>query len=692
MRFIYIFIFFYLFFHFDANAQSKILPKLYYAHIDKELYLPDENIWFKIYIHNPYFLDSKTSNIYVDLVDENKKLLEHQVYLTYLSCINGQIKIPNNYKFSQVNLIIYQINDQKEKINYYQKEISVLNNALIKRKGEFVKNKKVEDTPLSIKNNIFTIQKDSNEIIVHIDNENKNLNEIYFSIKGQEDTLYAKSFIIGDKNKLTIRLPKQQFSTGYYLYTFTNNRNEVVYQEWVYNLSSDHLLHPIISLDTLSFRMEGMNVWKISNLPNANLSISIVDADIPTSNKNIVSELLFNGMNNHPLTNIGHYFIDSSLVNEMAIDSMINANQTTPLSISTINENNQDNYLTLKGKIIKTSKRDVPLPKQLNIVIGSTNKKSSIIQTPINLDSSFILNKLIFYDTVFAKGILNKKEINDFKVVLTQDTSYNTPAFDFINDLSPATYKFIENEKANNLNNNSIILDSLIKKFTLQQVTVTSRPEYKLNKLDKIYAFGLFSSANAYRLDVVNDIYFQNSYDLGNYIVSQIPGISYSNNFNTMMDFDATPFSWRGSPTSIYLDEMKVSWDLVRNIPRNNIGYIKIFRPIFFGDIQKGTGGAIVIYTKKHFDGPVQFDTKESILFKGYLSSNFFLEEAIQIGEKSKQVNSTLYWDPYFVFYDDPIKNKILKFQNNNFTKRYLIKIEGIDAQGQVLYFEKIIE
>lgn len=692
MRVICIFLLIYLFFHFDANAQSKILPKLYYAHIDKELYLPDENIWFKIYIHNPYFLDSKTSNIYVDLVDENKKLLEHQVYLTYLSCINGQIKIPNNYKFSQVNLIIYQINDQKEKINYYQKEISVLNNALIKRKGEFVKNKKVEDTPLSIKNNIFNIQKDSNEVIVHIDNENKNLNEIYFSIKGREDTLYAKSFIIGDKNKLTIRLPKQQFSTGYYLYTFTNNRNEVIYQEWVYNLSSDHLLHPIISLDTLSFGMEGKNVWKISNLPNANLSISIVDADIPTSNKNIVSELLFNGMSSHPLTNIGHYFTNSSLVNQVAIDSMINAHQITPLSINTINDNNQDNYLTLKGKIIKTSKRDVPLPKQLNIVIGSTNKKSSIIQATINLDSSFILNKLIFYDTVFAKGILNKKEINDFKVVLTQDTSYNTPAFDFINDLSPATYKFIENEKANNLNNNSIILDSLIKKFTLQQVTVTSRPDYKLNKLDKIYAFGLFSSANAYRLDVVNDIYFQNSYDLGNYIVSQIPGISYSNNFNTMMDFDATPFSWRGSPTSIYLDEMKVSWDLVRNIPRNNIGYIKIFRPIFFGDIQKGTGGAIVIYTKKHFDGPVQFDTKESILFKGYLSSNFFLEEAIQIGEKSKQVNSTLYWDPYFVFYDDPIKNKILKFQNNNFTKRFLIKIEGIDAQGQVLYFEKIIE
>jgi len=106
MRIIYIFIFFYLLIHFDAKSQNNKLDKLYYAHIDKELYLPDENIWFKIYIHNPYLLDSKSSNIYVDLVDENKKVIEHQVYLSYLSCINGQIKIPGNYKFSQVNLLI----------------------------------------------------------------------------------------------------------------------------------------------------------------------------------------------------------------------------------------------------------------------------------------------------------------------------------------------------------------------------------------------------------------------------------------------------------------------------------------------------------------------------------------------------------------------------------------------------------
>lgn len=120
------------------------------------------------------------------------------------------------------------------------------------------------------------------------------------------------------------------------------------------------------------------------------------------------------------------------------------------------------------------------------------------------------------------------------------------------------------------------------------------------------------------------------------------------------MDFDASPFSWRGSPTSIYLDEMKVSWDMVRNIPRNNIGYIKVFRPIFFGDIQSGTGGAIVIYTRKHFDESKGVNTKESTFLRGYFSSNYFLDEAIQIGEKSRQVNTTLYWNPYFVFMMTP--------------------------------------
>ena len=109
----------------------------------------------------------------------------------------------------------------------------------------------------------------------------------------------------------------------------------------------------------------------------------------------------------------------------------------------------------------------MPLPKQLSVVIGSTNKKSSIIQAPVDTDGSFILNKLIFYDTVFAKGVLDKKETNDFKVILNQDTNINTPAFDFINELSPATYTFIENDKANKLINTGYLKPNTSNKIVL---------------------------------------------------------------------------------------------------------------------------------------------------------------------------------------------------------------------------------
>ena len=85
------------------------------------------------------------------------------------------------------------MNENKDKINYYQKEISVLNKALIKRKNVLGNTINKDISPLEITNNKIYIQKDANEIIVQIDNENNDLNELNFTIKGQEDTLYAKS-------------------------------------------------------------------------------------------------------------------------------------------------------------------------------------------------------------------------------------------------------------------------------------------------------------------------------------------------------------------------------------------------------------------------------------------------------------------------------------------------------------------
>lgn len=696
MRFIYVFLIACCLCQNKVVAQikftEKTIEKSYYAHIDKDLYLPDENIWFKIYIYSPNFFDTSSQNIYVDLLDEQNKILDHQVYLSYLSSVNGQIKIPKDYPYSKANLLIYQLNEKKEKIGFYQKDVAVLNKALKKRVSAFTKPVIIQDSSQLIIKNKYEIQKKDEEIIVLIDNQDKTLGDIIFTIKNQDDTLYSSIFSMQNRNQLTIRFPKNRFSTGYYLFQL-NEKENIIFKQWIYNLSAEHLLSPKIILDSFSTAKEGKNVWKISQLPIANFSISIVDADLPNSDKNIASELLFNSVNNKLNSNMGPYFINNTTSNEYFIDKTIKTQQLYPLFYKNNKNTVQDNFLSIKGRLIKTSNKKIPLPKQINLIMGGPNKKTEIIQAPINLDSSFIVNKLIFYDSLYAKALLGNNDQDGFKIMIEKDTALNDPDFVFENRMNDSLISFINKTKATDLLKNSIQFDSLLKKLTLQQVIVNSRFDYKLKKLDELYSSGLFTGSNAYRLDVDNDPFFQNNYfDISSYITSRIPGISYNSYYNPMSENDISPFSWRGSTTGLYLDEIRTSWDMIRSMQRPNIGYIKVFRPIFFGDSFNGSGGAIIVYTKKFNDTPSQIDTKGSTFLQGYFSSTYFNEQINKMEEKLKQLNTTLYWNPYLSFYTDSSKEQTIRFLNNQFTKRFLLKIEGIDERGQVLYFEKVIE
>jgi hypothetical protein len=49
----------------------------------------------------------------------------------------------------------------------------------------------------------------------------------------------------------------------------------------------------------------------------------------------------------------------------------------------------------------------------------------------------------------------------------------------------------------------------------------------------------------------------------------------------------------------------------------------------------------------------------------------------------------TLYWNPEIEIMNR--KAKII-FYNNDFSKRFLIKIEGINEMGEIVYFKQIIE
>ena len=121
----------FIFLNFATKAQDPIptITKLY-AHIDKELYSPEEYVWFKVYAHNDQILDTNLQNVTVDFFSPDKKLIDHQTYLSYLSSAYGQFKIPKNYPFSVLTMVVYKNQLNKTHPNYFQKEIYVLNKSV----------------------------------------------------------------------------------------------------------------------------------------------------------------------------------------------------------------------------------------------------------------------------------------------------------------------------------------------------------------------------------------------------------------------------------------------------------------------------------------------------------------------------------------------------------------------------------
>lgn len=688
-----------------TQESTPTITKIY-AHLDKELYSPDEFIWFKIYAHNDQTIDTNLQNIHVDFYSPDKKLVEHQVYLSYLSSAYGQFKIPKNYPFSVLTMVAYKNQLNTKQPNYFQKEIYVLNTSV--SKVTITK----DSTTAALSKNVFSgnpkiaVVKESGFISVNVDNADFNIRGISFQILSATDTLFNNHYVLSTKKKLALKIPANLLEDGFYQFIITNDDHQILLNQYIFNNTFKYLATPSIHLDTISIEPGGLNVWKIKSLPLANLSVSVIDADIPSSNTNIASELLFNSIANNKYKNISSYFTDTSYSSIQAFDSLVRQQNMAPNYNQSLDTKNS--FLSITGKVLvkKGIFKKTQLPPFINVVVGAPNKKINLYQAFVKPDSSFSVSNLLFFDTVYARGVLNGTNYFKEDYVVTIDTNFHSSLDGFkIDNTLPAYYfDHLISNKVTKVKSESLQLDSLLKLTTLKEAVVKSDPTYKLNKLDAMYASGLFDGGNAYRLNVEDDPFFEATFDLGNYITSSVPGITYDPNyfskdaaggfssFNPGDEAYKSPFTWRGQKTSIYLDEVKVDYDFVRDLSKTSIGYIKVFRPIFFGEPFGGGGGAVSIYTKKFSDKSEAYaHNSDNTMIKGYHTSKSLEDITDENEYMFKNTGTTLYWNPMVITSKNQDIPFEIRFKNNRFTKAYKLRIEGVDVNGQILFFEKVI-
>lgn len=154
-------------------------------------------------------------------------------------------------------------------------------------------------------------------------------------------------------------------------------------------------------------------------------------------------------------------------------------------------------------------------------------------------------------------------------------------------------------------------------------------------------------------------------------------------------------FDLRDPNTNIdfFLNEIKVSKDIIESLDPEDLVFVKVWK----GPAAQTIGAdqsAIAFYTDKNKSVRSWRDKGFDVFKKeGYSVSRDFYSLDYSIFPSTSSFSDqrgTLYWNPDLKAGKDG--KATIKFFNDDVTKKFKLVIQGIDEEGKVLSFQKIIE
>lgn len=109
---------------------SKVPQQKIYIHYDREIYGAGETIWFKAYIYNQGLPDITVNNLYVRLIDPNKKIINSYKFPVSGATAKGSIDLPDSLKegFYEISALTPSALNGDPGF-FYRKKIAVVNRS-----------------------------------------------------------------------------------------------------------------------------------------------------------------------------------------------------------------------------------------------------------------------------------------------------------------------------------------------------------------------------------------------------------------------------------------------------------------------------------------------------------------------------------------------------------------------------------
>ncbi len=532
----------------------------------------------------------------------------------------------------------------------------------------------------------------------------ENMKQLYLLVHMNERPVYKLRLNMTVKTVINTAVPIEELQTGILQFTLFTDDWVPLEERILFVNNRMHEFNSKINPGIVSLEKRGKNILEIlvSDTAAANMSISVTDAELAGEEQHtIFSDFLIS----HQLRGYIHnpaYYLKSdadSITTRLDLVMLTNGwrrfdwNKVKAAISPVLKYTPEMDYLKLKGKVYGMESGRVGGPELLNVIMKGKDSSSSVYFIPIQKDGSFDEPLPIFFDTARVYYNFNEKNKTGFvgQVQIGNGLLKKEPGSTIRMDQIPVFQVWSDSIGLARMNLFLQEQEKLRKSMataTLEEVVVKAKVKNPMQVLDEKYASGLFSGGDAYSFDLVNDN-MPGALNVLTYLQGKVAGLQISGSGSQMS------MSWRGGTPSLYLNEMITNVDMVQSIPITDIAYIKVMRPPFFGSGGGGADGAIAIYTKKGGDVQRNDPNKkgmESAILAGYSRFKEFYNP-IYTKEPTYEpdIRSTLYWNPYILTNKRTPRFRV-EFHNNDFSKKLLIVLEGINSEGRMTRTVKYLE
>lgn len=549
---------------------------------------------------------------------------------------------------------------------------------------------------------------------------NSNPNKVFLSLRTNDATQYKNTIVMAQMSGVTVyaqnydlsegnsggAIDKKNLPNGVITITCFNEKMEPLCERLVYN-NKFAGVNPSFEMKSLNLGAKVKNEFTLSNLPDsASFSIAVTDADLPElsyTNHNIITYLLLGSEVKGYIHNPSFYFRKKDSATNAALDLLMLTNGWRRFKTADVVKGKMplisyypETGIAVTGLIKDQFRSKLNTGGIVNAIIKTEDSTTIYTDAVFSKDGKFAVSGLDFK----KKAKIYLKEIPEHKG-LTTALDINPAYIDTVNYALHAKHQLYK------LNTDSVeIRNPMAAKFEykktnpneLAEIIITGKTKSKEQQLTDEYTTEQFRNSE-YTFVLDSNIAYNT---LWQYLQANVPGLNVGSGLDPNVNFnrytglrDASTGAdntfvedVNGGKSSIafYLNEVLVPMESITDLQPKDVAMIKVNRTPSIG--LNAPNGSIFVYTRKGIKGKGIFNQR---MITGYTPAKEIFNPVYETAESKTTADyrSTLYWNP-----DIKLVNKeaLIKFYNNDITRRFRIVLCGVDKDGLPLYMERVVE